>query len=380
MKSFFLTATTVLWVATSLFAQEKDLFDLFGTKVVNDSAFIMTAAEPGKKRSPVSQLVLLLQNKEAGKLTLCLTKEGNTVEAYFFPGRSDKKAVIVGGMHGSELPSIEVAHTLIKNLSAGEKPYYNVVVIPSLFPDNAETAREDKGDRVVHNTGRYTNEKTADPNRQMPLPGKAFTSDHPFDALDREIEEENQVLLTLIQHYRPDRLLSIHSIKDRNKAGVFADPRTDCMGNALGFETDQALALLMAQHIEANGGTCPGNNLGTEPSAVYYLDPPVVQAGFKQVRNYEASTLKGRGRGISMGTWCSTAVCDGTATEIRAAIRTFTLEFPGNLLPSEYANADEQQKTAKMIGFYAASVQHYFLQSFFSEEEGPERNLRFASN
>lgn len=382
MKSLFLTAIISFLVPASVIAQGGDLFHLYGTKLVNDSPFVVFTANqlPEKQASSIRRLQSLLQNKKAEKMDLLRTESGNAVELYFFPGTSDKKAVIIGGMHGSELSSIEVATTLVKKLSSGEEPYYNVVVIPSLFPDNAQAAKEYKENRIGDNTGRYTNETTADPNRQMPLPGKPFTPEHPFDAMNREIEQENQALLALIQQFSPDRFLAIHAIKDRSKAGVFADPRTDCMGNAIGFETDKALALLMAQQIQASGGTCPGNNLDEEPTAIYYLDPPVVQAGLKQVRNYEMSNVKGRSRGVSMGTWCSTAVCDTDAGRSRPAIRTFTMEFPGSYLPLEYKTAEAQQKVEKMIEAYAASIQHFFLQSFFVEENETKEGVRFAAN
>ena len=382
MKSFLFTVAIFFFATARLCAQDRDLFHLYGTKLVNDSPYLAAAALPQeeKKTSSLGQLQQLLQNKEAGKMVLHQTKKGNAVELYFFPGTSDKNALVVGGLHGSELPSIEVAQKLIAQLSAGEKPYYNVVVVPSLFPDNAQAAREDKGDRVVHNSGRYTDESTADPNRQMPLPGKAFARENPVDAMGRGIEDENQILLQLIQTYKPGRFLSIHSIKDRSKAGVFADPRTDCAGYALGFETDEALALLMARQIKALGSGCPGNDTEEAATAIYYLDPPIAQPGFKQVRNYELSNNKGRGRGISIGTWCSTAVCDAESEKNRPAIRTFTMEFPGNLLPLEYKTTEEQQKAAKAIEAYAASVHLYFLQAFFVEENEAAANARFASN
>lgn len=382
MKSFSFTVAILFYTTARLCAQDHDLFNLYGTKLVNDSPFLVSTAMPpeAKKTSSLWQLQQLLQEKESGKMVLHHTKKGNTVELFFFPGTSDKKALVVGGLHGSELPSIEVAYQLIKQLSAGEKPYYNVVVIPSLFPDNAQAAKEDKGDRILHNSGRYTDETTADPNRQMPLPGQAFAPENPVDAMGRAIEAENQALLQLIQTYQPGRFLSVHSIKDRSKAGVFADPRTDCTGQALGFETDEALALLMARQIEASGSACPGNDTEAAPTAIYYLDPPIAQPGFKQVRNYELSNSKGRSRGISMGTWCSTAVCDSETEKSRPAIRTFTMEFPGNLLPLEYKTTEEQQKAAKAIEAYAASVHLYFLQPFFVEDDEPTTNARFAAN
>ncbi len=369
MKPFYLTVCFYLCFQPCLQAQLKDLFYLYGTSLTNEPPSAKPAFLLEEKGSA---LFSLLQGKEATTFTLYRTKKGYPVEAYFFPGRSRENAVVIGGLHGSELSSIEVARSLLALLPAGEKPYYNVVVIPSVFPDNAAAAKADTGNRIQNNTGRYSHALTADPNRQMPLPGRPFTSELPYDALCREIEGENQVLLQLIQWLKPERLIAIHAIKDRSKAGIFADPRTDCNGTAIGFATDSALAVTMAKSIEALGGACPGNLAANVPTAVYYLDPPPAAPGQKQWRNYETSKLQGRGRGISLGTWCSTAVCAASEEKSRPAIRTFTMEFPGSLVPAEYKTHDEQALAARMISLYAASIQHYFLQLFFDEETGRE--------
>ena len=64
-----------------------------------------------------------------------------------------------------------------------------------------------------------------------------------LDAHGRLIEKENALLLQLIQSFAPERIVNIHAIKDSTKAGIFADPRTDCDGRALGFASDSTLAV-----------------------------------------------------------------------------------------------------------------------------------------
>jgi len=311
----------------------------------------------------------LLSATQPQKNVLLYTAQNQPVEYWYFPGTSRKNALVIGGMHGSELSAVEVAKHLVQQLLQGQKPYYNVLVIPVLFPDNARAAMTCTKDRLQDNTGRYTTESAADPNRQMPAAGQPFLLQQPVDAVQREIENEMKALLHVIQLVKPERLLSIHAIRDQGRAGVFADPRTTCEGTALGFDSDEDLALLMAEHIQAFGGTCRGNNLDQAPTALYYLDPAIAPAGQKQMRSYQSPLLQGKSRGVSLGTWSSTAVCHNDGSLSRPAIRTFTVEFPGYLAPAEYKTRKEQQRYQRMVTVYADAIRQYFLQAF--AVEGP---------
>src|SRR5690606_13028533 len=129
------------------------------------------------------------------------------------------------------------------------------------------------------NIGRYSSANHPDPNRQMPPLGKSFDPQSPFDALGRPIEKENCLLLDLIQHFRPERIANLHAIRDASRAGVYADPRTDCNGIALGFQHYSVVAVTMAKFIGENGGLVPGNQFQTLPTALYYKDPVAVREG-----------------------------------------------------------------------------------------------------
>ena len=304
-----------------------------------------------------------MKNKKPAKTILGYTNQSRPVEAYYFPGTSDKKALIVGGMHGSELSSIEMAGGLIEVLSAGEMPYYNVVVIPALFPDNAVKAM--LANQLMKNVGRYTTEESADPNRQMPEPGEAFNKTYPFDRCGRMIEIENQFLLQLIQDYRPARIASLHAIKDVTKAGIYADPRTDCRGYALGFETDSSLAVLMADFIESNGGDVGGNALKQCKTALYHFDPEIAATGFPQKRNFHGSSLpNNRGEGASLGGWATTAVCEGV--DQRSAARLITVEFPG-YQPSFVHEGTKKERCMVNIQQYIFSLRKIFLEAHYVE-------------
>ena len=161
--------------------------------------------------------------KTAYRGVLGTTKQGRNIEAYYFPGTSNKRAIVIGGMHGSELSSIEIARVLISELQQGKRSYFNVIIIPTLFPDNAEKAKENP--ELIGSTtnlGRYSSSNWVDPNRQIPSLGKSFNNGNPVDNLGRAIEQENQVLLELIEKYRPQRIINIHAIRDKDHAGIFA--------------------------------------------------------------------------------------------------------------------------------------------------------------
>ena len=300
------------------------------------------------------------------------SQQGRNIEAYFFPGSSDKRALIIGGVHGSELSSIEVATQLLRKMTQTNTIYYNVIIIPSLFPDNAETAKQSPlqiGD--VQNIGRYSYPGAVDPNRQMPTPGEAFDEDHELDHAGRQIENENALLLELISEFHPQRIVNLHAIRDTNYAGVYADPRTDHKSIALGFATDSSLAIEIAKHVDKNGGYIPGNRLTKKPNALYYKDPPPVAAGEFQKRNFSGSSLPGkRGGGVSLGTWASTAVFDELdTTKNRDAMRILTMEFPGSKRPIDYNLKKEQDFYQRQVELYAAALHDVFLQDYFIEEK-----------
>lgn len=317
-------------------------------------------------------LDLLLQSKQPAGMQLGITREGRPVNAWYFPGTSDKKALVIGGMHGSELSSIEVAQALIEKLSMREeKTYYSVIIIPSLFPDNAAMAMkvpEQAGS--VLNIGRYTHENAVDPNRQMPSPGKDYDEGSFTDHLHRPIETENQLLLQLIRIYKPERIANVHAIRNINYGGIYADPRTDENSIALGYETDSSLAVDMASLVQQQQGNVAGNHLGKHPTALYYKDPVPAPKGLLQKRNTTGSALKAhRGSGISMGTWGTTAIRDEEdSSRCRNAMRVITIEVPGAKRSFDYASASRQAFFRKQVQAFVNAVEEVFLGEHYVEE------------
>jgi hypothetical protein len=323
----------------------------------------------------------ILEERKTTRFLLGQSKQMRTIEAWFFPGTSEKKALVIGGVHGTELSSIEVAKSLIQKLSQGGH-YYNVIVIPCLFPDNAATAKENAGAiGSTANIGRYSLSSAADPNRQMPTPGQPFDEESGKDHMGRDIETENQLLLRLINLFKPDRIANIHAIRDIQHAGIYADPRTDSKSYALGFETDSNLAIEMAFMADKSGAYIPGNQLATKPTALYFKDPTPVEKGSFQKRNFSGSSLpNNRGSGISLGTWASTAISDAEDPMLnRQAMRILTIEFPGYKRPGDYENADQEDYFNRLVEVYASAIEKIFLGEYFVEQ-GDVDNASPGSN
>jgi hypothetical protein len=311
-----------------------------------------------------------LMARRPAQLELGLSKKGRKIEAWYFPGTSNKNALVIGGVHGSELSAIEVAHALIRQLAAGDSIYYNVIVIPSLFPDNAAIARQQMKDiGSPKNVGRYSFIGAPDPNRQMPTPGTTITDEEHTDHAGRKVEWENMLLLRLINELKPQRIASLHAIRNKEYAGFFADPRTDEEGLALGYETDSSLAVMMASYVGNKGGSVPGNRLSQAPTALYYKDPAPVAKGFFQERNFRGSPMPGyKGSGVSLGTWGATAVKDtNDVSRNRDAIRIITIEFPGSKRPQDYSIPSQRTYCSNLVNWYAAAIADVFLQANFIE-------------
>src|SRR4051794_37223227 len=323
---------TLLLVAATIGASAKTSNSNTGTSINSDSASIGVNSISANTNSVLSNSSLIiksiLQSTSPVKAVLAYTRQLRPLDIHYFPGTSNENALVIGGVHGSELSSVSVAKQLIELLSNSEaKPYYNVIIIPSLFPDNAALADRYKSEiGSPSNIGRYSDNFHPDPNRQMPPFGKAFNEETTLDFAGRPIEMENQLLLQVIQTFRPARIANLHAIRDKNRAGIYADPRTDCNGIAQGYEKDSTLAVNIAKYISNHDGSAPGNQLATAPTALYYCDPVIASVGTKQQRNIHGSQLAGnRGYGVSLGSWASTAVCEEDAMYSRPSMILLTV-------------------------------------------------------
>ena len=364
---------TLLLLAATVGASAKTINGNTGTSNNIDSASTGVNYMPDNTNSVLSNSSLVIKNimqsTSPVKAVLAYTRQLRPLDVHYFPGTSNENALVIGGVHGSELSSVSVAKQLIELLSNSEgKPYYNVIIIPSLFPDNAALADRYKSEiGSPSNIGRYSDNFHSDPNRQMPPFGKAFNEETTLDFAGRPIEMENQLLLQVIQIFRPTRIANLHAIRDKNRAGIYADPRTDCNGIAQGYEKDSSLAVSIAQFISSHNGCVLGNQLTNAPSALYYCDPPIAPAGTKQQRNIHGSQLAGnRGYGVSLGGWASTAVCEDDEMYSRPSMILLTVEFPGNKRPDDYETINEKEACAHNVMQYAKALQKVFLMADYN--------------
>src|SRR4029078_5910629 len=159
--------------------QERHVVD---TTKNDEDAFLFASTVTENKSEELifdqDALKRILEERKTTRFLLGQSKQMRMIEAWFFPGTSEKKALVIGGVHGTELSSTEVVKNLIEKLMQGGEHYYSVVVIPCLFPDNAATAKENAGAiGSTANIGRYSFSSAADSNRQMPPPRKPLAAE-----------------------------------------------------------------------------------------------------------------------------------------------------------------------------------------------------------
>lgn len=300
--------------------------------------------------------------------------QGRGIYAYEFAGKTANRALVIGGVHGSELSGIEVVERLIQQLRTGPQPHYTVTIIPRLFPDNAnEREGNPAAIKADSNVGRYTSSTAVDPNRQMPGFGKSFDPSTPMDSRGRYIERENIMLLNLIDKIKPSRVVSVHAMHSDKDAGIFADPRTDQNQNALGYDSDRALALEMARLAKSRGAAVSGNRLGSkQENTTYALDPPIAQAGKQQQRSRGQVTKDHRGEGVSLGGWGSTAVCDAAHPERnRSAMRIITIEMPRGQRSQDMQTQAQQNARSVVVQAHVDAIREIFLGPSQVEQNTP---------
>ena len=140
------------------------------------------------------------------------------IKAFFFQGSTNRRALVIAGVHGSEKQGIEVAENLVRDLKT-RPPALTTIVVPSLFPDNATL------------TGQTAREGATPTNRNFPKPSQdlaaatAAGKGTAVDARGRAILPENQMLIELMERFHPERIISIHGTQAAGEAGVFYDRR-----------------------------------------------------------------------------------------------------------------------------------------------------------
>lgn len=163
------------------------------------------------------------------------TMPTNPIRVHFFRGTSNRRALVIAGVHGTEVQGIEVAQHLITDLQAGmaatppRLPIFSVIIVPTLFPDNA-AARRREGTTPTNRNFPEPHQTLANAPRNAagrPLDsrGMATTRRRARPSLNRPILTQNILLMALMERFTPERIISIHGTWRAGAGGVFFDPR-----------------------------------------------------------------------------------------------------------------------------------------------------------
>src|SRR6266536_866091 len=211
--------------------------------------------------------------------------------------RPERRALVIGGVHGDEKRGVEVVKLLQTNLTgAALKPFFTTILVPIVIPrTNAKSSRNVPGGIGFDKSGR-TVCRSIEPNRNYPLPGEDLAAAQargksalddpelvirasggvrapkdtdpamPFTSI--RMLPETRILISLIERFQPERLASIHdhSLKQAchpcvsgavskcggEGPGIFVDPRgidpiTLTVTDAIQLKADDDLAKNMAE-------------------------------------------------------------------------------------------------------------------------------------
>jgi hypothetical protein len=276
---------------------------------------------------------------------------------------------VLGGVHGSERASVEVASRLVAILDAGFKHSRSVTILPSLFPANY--AHADRSFRARLGAGHPTAEPDEatgrrtvlsdgtlyrDPNRNMPQVGRCHRSSELRDALGFAIEAENLFLLDLVAQTRPVGIVSVHCIGRRpailpemqgrlNLPGIFVDPVTDldlhitrkmfrtmpeiCESDELALTASSLVRTRQRELIRQGEVADRYDDLRDDWVVGNWLDSPTPTARYARPNGID--------EGVSLGEWGSRAVNSPSIAEHRRpGIPIFTVEVRGYYTSTDF--------------------------------------------
>jgi hypothetical protein len=291
---------------------------------------------------------------EPGNIRGVIGTGSHSVEAFYFRGTSDRRALIIGGVHGSEPGGVEVVHDLLELLRspAAPMPFFSVIIVPELFAANIHASRKQEDRRASLGSvgamvsGAATSVPAPDPNRQFPAIGNDPATDPTLncvvDEQQRCIEPENLALLDIIHRFQPERVASVHGHSAQtNTAALLAkggpsittDPRP---GQVV---EDQNLTLAMALEAQRLGVRIPGNFMGTA----------------RQTTTYPTGTAPAMSKGLTLGQWGS------HATSTRPAMNIILIETFGNATSATARTAALRKARKTELMNLAQVLRNFFL-------------------
>lgn len=294
-------------------------------------------------------------------------------------GHDFRRALIIGGVHNRTEPQgsavvNKLKQALAARIGAGQPPFFTTILVPDLFATgrcDPNSERWIRGGIGRDRQGRVQASRSVEPNRNFPLPGEGLAavrargssgstepelvfrdpanpSASPRSAQDRRgagkggtsirMLPETRALIPLIEHFRSERIASVHahSLKSipGDAPGLFVDPRgvdptTGAVTNAARAAEDDRLAASMVRAGRTRLGASPiaggpsvpfvGNAAGTPRATVRYASGAHAE-------------------GDSLGSWAPVPVASGPGA--RSGITTVTIEVPQWLDASQAAQLD----------------------------------------
>ncbi|HYH78831.1 MAG TPA: DUF4157 domain-containing protein [Longimicrobium sp.] len=281
------------------------------------------------------------------------------VKAHFVQGRTNRKALVLGGVHNKSEPQGSVVVNRLLQILATRKtpPFFSVALVPDLFDPSryGTNPRWIKGGMGQDTKGQLEKKREVEPNRNFPLPGEDLGAarargagsktapelvfNDPASASPRAAQDkkgagagtsirmlpETRALIALVEHFQPERIASVHahSLKSipGDAPGIFVDPRgvdpvTGAVTNQGQADEDDRLAAAMVK--QGRSRFAPGSRKPSE-------DPFVGNAA-----GLPTSTVRytsgAHAEGNSLGTWAPVPVASGAGA--RPGITTMTIEVP----------------------------------------------------
>jgi len=130
------------------------------------------------------------------------TSAGREIEAFFLGPNTNRKVLIIAGVHGDEVEGVVAARRIVETCKKNE-PSFCIIVIPILNADGflAGTRKNSRG--VDLNRNLPTKDWTSIEANERYSPGSSPNS-----------EAENKALLTFIDSIKPALIISLHSYKE----------------------------------------------------------------------------------------------------------------------------------------------------------------------
>ncbi len=214
--------------------------------------------------------------------------------ANFYPGSarntSNRRALVVAGIHGTEVSARQLGIEVNDQLSRGmTSTDFHTIVIPRANPTGLRGAGS-------QSAGTYV----PDLNREF---GAGYMSPNPYA----------QRITSIVSEFDPERILSVHAITRTHSAGIFLDPIHTGAYPRVGTEGERRRAFTgdsrnlgamqltedMIRQVSTGGGHTRGNVPRTHFPASEYPTPPGGRSAYSLIYPQQSQVNR------SLGTWAS---------------------------------------------------------------------------